>query len=176
MICPNCKTKLEKTIFYKVEIDYCPFCLGIFFEEDELRQAKDEKDKELSWVDVDLWKEEEKFKISPSQKLCPKCEIPLYEVEYDVSGIKVDVCNLCHGIWLDRGEFKEIIEYLKKKANYDIENHPLRSFLEEVKEVFIGPESFKEEVLDVLTLIKLLSWRFLAKHPIISKNILNLPK
>ncbi len=176
MICPNCKTKLEKTIFYKVEIDYCPFCLGIFFEEDELRQAKDEKDKELSWVDVDLWEEEEKFKISPSQKLCPKCEIPLYEVEYDVSGIKVDVCNLCHGIWLDRGEFKEIIEYLKKKADYDIENHPLRSFLEEVKEVFIGPESFKEEVLDVLTLIKLLSWRFLAKHPIISKNILNLPK
>lgn len=176
MICPNCKTKLEKTIFYKVEIDYCPFCLGMFFEEDELRQAKDEKDKSLCWEDVDLWEKKEKFKFSSSQKLCPKCEIPLYEVEYDISGIKVDVCNLCHGIWLDRGEFRKIIDYLKEKASYDIEKHPLKTLFEEVKEIFVGPESFKEEVLDVIWLIKLLSWRFLTKHPKISQSIKFFPK
>ena len=54
MLCPICKIELEKAIFYGVEVDYCPRCLGVWFEEDELRLAKDEKDKNLNWLDVDL--------------------------------------------------------------------------------------------------------------------------
>ena len=45
MTCPICKVNFKKAVFYGVEIDYCPQCLGLWFEEDELREAKDEKDK-----------------------------------------------------------------------------------------------------------------------------------
>src|SRR3972149_8792448 len=103
MPCPICKKELEKAIFYGVEIDYCPTCLGVWFEEEELRWAKDEKDRNLRWLDIDIWKDDEKFKISPNQRLCPSCRMPLYQVGYGESGIFVDVCNLCRGIWLDRG-------------------------------------------------------------------------
>ncbi|MCD6233086.1 zf-TFIIB domain-containing protein [bacterium] len=176
MVCPLCKTELKKAIFYGVEVDYCPKCLGLWFDKDELRQAKDKKDKDLNWLDIDLWKDETQFRISPLQKICPKCGVPLYEVRYGDADIRVDVCNLCEGIWLDRGEFKKIIDYLKAKGEEEILRNYFRNLLEEGFEVFAGPETFKEEVGDFLVILKLLSYKFAVQHPIISKIISQLPQ
>lgn len=105
MLCPSCKIGLEEAILCNTGVNYCPKCLGIFFEEEKLRWAKDERDKNLRWFDIDLWENKEKFKISRNQKLCPFCRLPFYQVNYGKSKIKIDLCNLCQGIWLDRGEF-----------------------------------------------------------------------
>lgn len=176
MLCPICRQKLEKTIFHNIEADYCPKCFGLWFEEDELRLAKDDKDKDLIWLDVDIWKNETKFKISPGQKLCPACRLPLYEVNYGDSKIAVDVCNLCRGIWLDRGEFKSIIKYLKKRADYEILNNYAKNLFSEAAEVFIGPETLREEILDFTAILKLLKYKFAVQHPKISEIIAKLPK
>lgn len=184
MDCPRCKKLLEKAIFYNTEVDYCPQCLGIWFEEDELRQAKDEKDRNLNWLDIDLWKDTKKFKISYGTRLCPSCRLPLYEVYYGSTGslrdsnslIIVDVCNLCQGIWLDQGEFKKIIEYLKKRANWEVLNNYSQRLFEEFWEIFIGPETFREEVLDFLIILKVLNYKFAIQYPKITKTISQLPK
>lgn len=176
MLCPLCKIGLEEAIFCNIGVNYCPNCLGLWFEEEELRWAKDERDKGLIWLDIDLWKEKKKFKISPNQKFCPVCRFPLYEVNYGDSKIKVDLCNLCYGVWLDRGEFKKIIEYLKKEANYQVLNNYLENLAKEFWEIFTGPETFKEEILDFLTILKLLKYKFATQHPVISRLILQLPK
>lgn len=194
MLCPICKIKLKETTFHNVGVDFCPRCLGLWFAQEELRWAKDAKDKNLSWLDIDLWKDKKKFKISSGQKLCPKCELPLYEVNYGDSdihpvksakggaakpqfnGVEIDLCNLCQGIWLDRGEFKKIIEYLREKANYEILNNYLKNLLEEVKEIFTGPETLKEEVLDCLAIAKILRYKFATQHPVIAKIISQLPR
>jgi ribosomal protein L37AE/L43A len=39
---------------------------------------------------------------------CPKCEGKL--VESDFNGIKIDVCNQCHGVWLDAGELAQVTQ------------------------------------------------------------------
>ena len=174
--CPKCKTPLFSTILSGVEVDYCPKCFGLWFEEDELRWAKDEKDKDLQWLDIDLWKNEEKFKISYGIRICPSCRVPLYEVYYGKSGVIVDVCNLCRGIWLDRAEFKKIIDWLKKEADYKVLNKHTSSLFEEFAEIFIGPETLREEILDFIAILKLLKYKFLSKHPVLSKIILQLPK
>jgi len=176
MFCPNCKIELEKAILHNVEIDYCPKCLGIFFEEDELRWAKDTADKNLNWLDFDLWKNETKFKISKLRKLCPSCRMPLYEVNYGKSQVKVDVCNLCHGIWLDRGEFKKIIGYLKEEDAFGVLQKYAKNLLEEFWEIFIGPEAFREELSDFLAILKLFNYKFATQYPTITKIISNLPK
>ena len=176
MLCPFCKENLEKAIFYGVEIDYCPKCLGLWFEEDELRMAKDKKDENLNWLDIDLWKERKKFKISKGQKLCPSCRLPLYEVNYGDSEISVDLCNICLGVWLDRGEFRKIIEYLRKRKDYEVFNNFIKKVAEELWEVFTGPEAFREEVLDFLTVLKLLNYKFIVQHPAIFHIIAKLPK
>ncbi len=176
MKCPLCKKSLEEAIFYGVEIDYCPKCLGLWFEEEELRWAKDERDKDLNWVDIDLWEKETSFKISPSQKFCPSCRFSLYTVTYGDSKIKVDLCNLCRGIWLDRGEFKKIIEYLRKKGHYEVLNNYAKNLIKEFWEVFTGPETFREEISDFLTILKVLNYKFAIQHPNITKIISNLPR
>lgn len=176
MFCPLCKTKFKKQVFYGVEIDYCPQCLGLWFEQDELRQAKDEKDKNLNWLDIDLWQDAARFKICKARKLCPKCSMPLYQVGYGDSQTEVDLCNLCQGIWLDRGEFKKIIDYLRRKEKYEVVNNYFKNLIKEGTEIFIGPESFKSELADFLSLLKLLNYKFIIQYPAISKIILSLPK
>ena len=39
---------------------------------------------------------------------CPHCNIPLSMA--DRSGIEIDFCPQCRGVWLDRGELDKIIE------------------------------------------------------------------
>lgn len=65
MNCPICQKKMEKVLFHGVEIDYCPDCMGIWFEKGELYDAKDEKEETLKWLDVDFGI---KKKISVYQK------------------------------------------------------------------------------------------------------------
>ena len=175
-VCPICKIELSEAILHKVGINYCQKCLGLWFEEDELRMAKDEKDKQINWLDIDLWQDRTKFKINRGQKLCPSCRLPLYEAEYGDSQIIVDLCNLCHGIWLDRGEFKKIIEYLQQKASYEVLHNYAQNLIREFREVFIGPETLKQEILDFLTVLKLLNYKFIVQHSNIVKTISELPK
>lgn len=175
MLCPSCQEDLEKTIFYGVEIDYCPKCLGLWFEEDELRLAKDRKDVDLNWLDIDLWKEKRKFKITREPKSCPFCRLPLYEVNYGDSKIKIDLCNLCAGIWLDRGEFKKLIEYLRERKDYEVLNNFVKRAIKEFWEILAGPGPLQEEISDFLTVLKILIYKFSAQHPTFTKIISNLP-
>jgi len=177
MFCPNCQeVKLEEVNFYNVGADHCPKCLGLWFEEDELRQAKDEKDKDFNWLDIDLWSDQAKFQLGQGQKACPQDGVPLYEVGYDDAGIKVDICGQCRGVWLDRGEFKKIVEYLKDKGNDEVLNNYLANLAAEAREVFTGPEGFKEELGDFVSVLKFLNYKLLIQHPYLASLIASLPK
>lgn len=176
MICPLCNLKLNSALLSGVGIDYCPRCYGLWFEEDELQWAKDEKDRNLRWLDIDLWRDPARFRISRRHKLCPHDRMPLYEVRYGDSVVKVDLCNLCHGVWLDRGEFKEIISYLKEKGEHNVLYHYLKNLAEELWEVFQGPEVLREELLDFLTVLKLLRYKLSVQYPHLWESISLLPR
>lgn len=58
----------------------------------------------------------------PSQRICPVDGVAMVEHEFgDHSGIKVDECTICGGIWLDAGELKKVLHYLE--ANGDLLSH-----------------------------------------------------
>lgn len=40
---------------------------------------------------------------------CPKCEV-IELTMADRSGVEIDYCTACRGVWLDRGELDKIIE------------------------------------------------------------------
>ncbi len=173
MDCLNNHGKLEKTLFHNVEVDYCPECLGIWFDCDELGLAKDAKDEQLNWIDVDLWRDKSKFDIAKSKRRCPVCRIPLVEVNYDDSKVKVDFCKMCNGVWLDRGEFKQIINYLKNKADYEILHHYTKNLAVELWEVFAGPEKLRAELEDFFMILKLFNYKFIVQHPLLNSMIEN---
>ncbi|KKP43561.1 MAG: hypothetical protein UR31_C0003G0019 [Parcubacteria group bacterium GW2011_GWA2_33_14] len=176
MDCPNKHKELEKILFHNVEVDCCPECMGMWFEKDELKLAKDEKDKQLNWLDFDIWRDKGKFKIYNIDKRCPECRIPFVQIDYDDSNVKIDFCKMCSGIWLDRGEFKQIMVYLKKKADYEILHHYTKNLAKELWEVFTGPEKLRDELGDFFMLLKLLNYKFVVQHPHINNLIDELPK
>ncbi len=92
MECPNGHHHLKKALFHQVEVDYCPECLGIWFDQHELAFAKDDKDKQLNCLDVDIWRDAVRFTVSKSSKYCPVDRMGLIEVGYDASNIKIDFC------------------------------------------------------------------------------------
>jgi len=176
MVCPSCNQKLKKAVFHQTAVDYCSKCLGIWFGKDELRQAKDDKDDDLKWLDIDLWQNEKKFKISQDKAVCPACSVPLYSIDYGDSKIKVKVCSLCEGVWLDRGEFRKIIEYLKEKGKEKALKDYFGVFLEEWLEVFTGPEELKSELADFWAVVKVLNYKLMVQYPLIAKIIMGLAK
>lgn len=188
MKCPNCKNSLGKIKIGNTEINHCAKCQGLWFEKDELRLAKDKKVKDSKWLDFelkvksfnwknfDLWSKKIDFQLLKDQRLCPYCKVPLYKINYGDSQIEIDVCSLCFGIWLDKDEFKKIIKYLKKQAGYEILHNYAKNLAEETKEIFTGPESLRSEIVDFLTLIKLLKYKFVVQYPLLAKLFLALPK
>ncbi len=176
MICPNKHQELEKILFHNVEVDYCPECLGVWFNKNELAYAKDDKDEQLNWLDFDIWRDKGRFEIFQIEKRCPVCRIPFVQVKYDDSSVKIDFCKMCQGIWLDRGEFKQIIVYLKKKADYEILYRYTKNLVQQLWEVFAGPQKFREELEDFLMLLKLFNYKFVAQHPHLEELIKQLPK
>jgi uncharacterized protein len=176
--CPNHhKEPLQQALFHHVEVDYCPECLGVWFDKDELAHAKDDKDEQLKWLDFDIWRDKSKFTIQNNlKKRCPVCRIPFTEVHYDNSKVKVDFCKHCQGIWLDRGEFKQIIIYLIRKYDYEMLHHYVKNLAIQLWEVFSGPAKFREELEDFLMLVKLFQYKFVAQHPHLEALIKELPK
>lgn len=176
MTCPKCKKPLKTALLWAVEVSYCSSCLGLWFDKDELRWAKDTKDARLRWLDIDLWEKKSKFRLAYGIRRCPSCRVPLYEVYYGDSKVIIDVCNLCQGVWLDRGEFKKIIDYLKEKADYEILHNSAKNIFKEVSEVFTGPERLREEIVDVFVVLTALYYKLLAKYGVILQLIVRIPK
>ena len=177
MTCPNNhKEPMKKALFHNVEVDYCPECLGVWFDQDELALAKNDQDTQLNWLDFDVWRDKSRFSMFRIGKRCPACRVPFVEVHYDDSKVKVDFCKHCQGIWLDRGEFKQIMVYLKQKADYEILHKYAKNLAVQLWEVFAGPEKFREELEDFLMVTKLFKYKFMAQHPHLESLIEQLPK
>lgn len=176
MQCPLCKTPFIKLSYKGVELDLCTNCSALWFDKDELRKTKDEHDEFLRWIDPDIWRDTIHFRISPSKKLCPRDAVPLYETTYDATGVRIDVCSICEGILLEKGEFDRIIDELRKQISSESIRGYLKDIGQETLEVFTAGKGFSEEIGDLLIVLKLLSYRILAQYPFLQELIRQLPK
>ncbi len=175
MKCPNNHESFEEVSISNVKVDRCSVCEGFWFSQDELRQAKDTQDEYAAWFDFDLWDDEKNFQSAQSDRLCPVDQIPMFRVKYEGSNIEIDACKKCLGVWLDKDEFKKIVEFVKGRSAYDLLHNYTKSVLEEGKEIFTGPENLKSEVNDFLMVVKLLQFKITIGNPNLAHFLLNLP-
>ena len=165
MNCPKCSDQMGIQKIEDVEINICKKCSGVWFDQDELRKAKDSSDPDLNWMDFEIWKNEEKFKFSQKPVQCPKCNIDMVEIDYANTRVKIDYCPKCQGSWLDEGEFHNIIDHLNfELANKSISDY-VKASLKEGLEIVKGPESFISEWKDFMTVLRMFQYRFLIKNP-----------
>jgi Zn-finger nucleic acid-binding protein len=109
--CPHCAVEMFEQEFNDVDIDACPRCGGIWFDQGELEQlAADSLGGELGRLDREGAGRAPSVAglcrpVGPTELRCPACGDPLINYVFvDDEGLAVDICGLCEGIWLDEGE------------------------------------------------------------------------
>jgi len=101
--CPRDGTPLvenEVAVFGPdVKVDNCPKCAGVFLDKNELKRLTGDAElnrylRDHVGYDVD------------SKLICPSCG-GLMDME-ETSGVEVEVCLTCFGLWLDNGELEAL--------------------------------------------------------------------
>ena len=174
MECPNCKNELKKLIYKDIKLDQCLYCGGIWFDGGELRNAKDKDEEFIRWLNTDLFSDPKQFSGSYSTMTCPKDKEPLYEIFYDNADVKVDVCRKCQGVWLDKGEYENIIAFLKRTVFREDAGQYVKHLEDQLKEIFIGKEDMIPAIRDAYIVFRLLENRIVSQWPRIEEVVIAL--
>ncbi|MBN2407454.1 MAG: zf-TFIIB domain-containing protein [Elusimicrobia bacterium] len=105
MNCPRCSAVLDDHILQGKIYHKCDGCGGLWFDRGELAQIKQEK----NWFTIDSAANPSAARINEGDMKCPRDGFNLRSIEYEhETGVKVDICPECEGLWLDAGEVKAI--------------------------------------------------------------------
>ena len=173
MNCPIDRTNLEKHTIYSVDVEECPQCRGLWFEQGELRKAKDTAEPDLNWLDFELWSDHNSFSVEWSERECPKCGNKMTTISYGDTGVPIEYCKEGHGIWLDKGEFQSIIEALDLESETMDSNEYAKASIDEAKDLIVGDEGFLSEWKDFHTVTRLLQYRVLVENPKLAELLID---
>lgn len=120
MDCPVCKKPLIVVERNKIELDWCPFCKGFWFDADEwqLLGVKDEKYSPFFQEAVRI--------VGEKGRKCPICGKVMEKIK--VGDTVLDRCPSLHGVWFDKGELGGFISF----SNSEIYSTKTINFLGEV--------------------------------------------
>ena len=120
-LCPCCKINLETLKTSTVVLEYCKECDGVLITEEEFEKLIAYKIDPLSTFNPyylrfiqDHPRDNRK---KPQFHPCPICQESMAVVNYKKkSGVIIDICEE-HGIWLDGGELRQIVEWYAVGGN-----------------------------------------------------------
>ena len=170
--CTKCNAELKPTNIGAVDVDECQSCKGVWFDKGELRQAKDITDSDLNWMDFEIWKDPDQFKSKDSLLKCPACKEPTKAIHYGATGVEVDYCPACKGVWLDKGELQKIVDALNQDLLTKSFSKYISESIKEATEIVTGPESLISEWKDFATVLRMMQYRFFVEHPKILDQVI----
>jgi len=176
MQCPKCNGAMEAREIEAVEVDACSKCAGIWFDQDELRTAKDQTDPHLNWMDFEIWKHADRFRFSQQANNCPVCQISMVKIDYGDTGVEIDYCPRCRGTWLDEGKFTNIISALESESASKSLPDYLKASLEEAQAIVTGPEPVISEWKDFMTVLRMFQYRFFVENPDLQNTVTGIQK
>src|SRR5947209_5669277 len=111
--CPRCRTALRPATYEGANVETCPDCRGEWLGPDDLKHIVDTR--ELTWDPEALRTVQEappfRRTAGPDGErlACPACGEAMESFNYaGDSGIFLDKCRQCGGIWLDGGELEQV--------------------------------------------------------------------
>lgn len=165
--CPACAETLNLYSIFSMGFEGCPKCKGMWLVNDELRGLKNQiSHGTLRWMNDEI-ENIEKTSVIPTGRPCVKCDgVKMVSVIFGNSSLLIDWCPQCHGIWLDRGEFDAIEEYLQEELNRTTSKEVEKAIYEDIKRIWSGgPESRIEEILDARSALSTLINTTIFEHP-----------
>ncbi len=117
--CPACGHLMKKIYIPSagVNVDLCSEgCGGIFFDNRELDKFDSETDDISAIVDS---LRDRSFEITDETltRTCPICNTPMVKFGAGGGELRIDVCNVCGGKFLDHGELEKIRKHDESKNN-----------------------------------------------------------
>jgi len=170
MKCPNCQNELHRINLKGIETWHCANCLGFLVEHDQLEKIHAKSS--LNWLDVDLWDNPEKLKVSLSSRLCPIDGMPMYSIDY--AGVTLDVCLVHRNIWFDKGEISKVKDLIVSRLGDATFSDFIKKAAEELGEVFTASKP-SEQLKHFWIVLDLASHRIVARFPLIAQLISQLP-
>ena len=108
LTCPNDGTALTQIQIEGVPVDQCSVCGGQWLQRGELETLSEHHKAHLDPVTVG------EVGMMHSQRKCPQDGTMMSQHEFmEHTGIKIDQCSTCQGIWLDKAELTNILNYLE---------------------------------------------------------------
>lgn len=122
-------------------------------------------------MDFELWKDQEQFSVDESALKCPADGYGLAAIRYGETGVVVDHCVKCGGVWLDAGEFEHLIQTLQDEAAAMPSSEYAKAALQEAAELVTGEKGFISEWRDFATVLRLMEYRLLVENPKLQKRL-----
>jgi uncharacterized protein len=166
-VCPACSTHLCEYSVFSTLFEGCPKCKGVWLVRDELRKLKNKvQNGSLHWLNDEV-DSMEKTSVIPTKRPCVKCKnVKLVAVNFGKSSVLIDWCPQCHGMWLDRGDFEQITEYLRDELKGAHSKEIEKQLAADLKHVWTGgPESRLDELLDAKAAASALINATIFEHP-----------
>lgn len=101
MNCPVCREPLVVVERDEIELDWCPWCRGLWFDAGELELLAEryEGTRPPAIAGLPITKVDEK------PRACPRCDARMDKVRAgNAPPVIIDRCPRGHGAWLDHGE------------------------------------------------------------------------
>lgn len=169
MQCPEDGAELHTVDYRSVPFQECPRCLGRWFDRGELNKAKDRTDDDLRWLDFEPFgKEADRVAVQTEGKRCPKDSAWMDALTYERSGVVIDRCPRCQGIWLNHGEFEKLVRYLEDVLLAKPAGELSRDAVHQLVEIVTGPDGIASGVRDFVAVLKMLELRLAFEHPAIA--------
>ena len=166
MNCPVCEKSMKPLRIADVQIDECPQCRGIWFDKGELKEAKDEVNPDLRFLDFEIWHRKAVFKINEASLECPRCRnMSLRAINFQEPDIDITFCAFCEGVWLNTGDFNKILAALKEEAASKSVTDYVKTSLKEGSEIFTNPKRFISEWRDLKAVLRMLRHRVFTENP-----------
>lgn len=166
MQCTMCREPMNTLKIGDVQIDECPLCKGIWFDQGELEEAKDDVDPDLRFLDFEIWSRKALFDIQDMPQTCPRCrDVSMRAANFQGPDIDFTFCPSCEGIWLNAGDFQKIIEALGREAASKSVSDYVKTSLKEAGEIFTNPQRAISEWKDLKAVLRMLRYRVFVQNP-----------
>ena len=114
--CPRCVIELKAARGPVMTVDMCTECGGAYFDHGELAKLARKQAESLGKLEDLVDPEPDSSPVVRDRQVpCPGCGQPMEGYEYSYcSGIMLDRCLACSGVWVDEGELQAIADHAKR--------------------------------------------------------------
>lgn len=106
--CPKCRIAMQTRDLAGTAVEVCARCAGFYLNEGELSRLRDTAGVKTALAAAPAVA----AGAAPDEtgpRMCPVCDHTMHAHPYLETGVTIDSCQVCGGVWLDEGEFAAVL-------------------------------------------------------------------